>query len=109
MEGCGPCEGAVQEIEFDGEVTEGDFVAETGVKRPLLDGNSEHSVERPQSGLEGRNVMDGGGHDRVVNGRLGWKTGRRRRWTWGCKTRRKRHSQSLGRGVEAMLVKDAAR
>ena len=62
-----------------------------------------------QSGLEGRNAMDGGGHDRAVNGRLGWKTGRRRRWLWGCKTRRKRRSQSLRRSVEASLIGVAAR
>ena len=45
----------------------------------------------------GRPKLDGcRGHDRAGNGKLGWKTGRRRRWMWGCMTRQKRRSLSLG-------------
>ena len=71
---------------------------------PLLDGNSEHFFERAGSGRIQRNSMDGGGYDRAAKRRPRWKTGRRRRWTWGCRTWRKRRFQSLGRGADAALA-----
>ena len=45
--------------------------------------------------------MDDRGHDKAVNRRFGWKTGRRWRWMWRCGTWRKRRSQSLRRGTDA--------
>ena len=62
-EGLRPVKGVYRSLSLVQSGESREFVAETGAKGPLQEVNSDHFELSLNSGLKGRNSMDGGGHD----------------------------------------------